>query len=110
MAELVIGALAASGFIKLVHSVRGRGLSVPWWGWALTLAAFLYGVLVLEVVVAFLREGLPQGAAVMGTLLGFGLVVWGVLLARFVFRTAAGERPFPEAPPHGAAATPGATP
>lgn len=108
MAELLIGALAASGFIKLVHSVRGRGLFVPGWGWALTLAAFLYGVFVLEVVAAFLREGLLQGAAVMGTLLGFGLVVWGVLLARFVFRTSAREHPLPRTPAHGAAATPGA--
>jgi hypothetical protein len=86
MAELFIGALAASGFFFLVRLAGRRGLSVPWWGWMLTLAAFLYGVFVLEVVVAFLREGHPQGAAVMGTILGFGAVLWAVFLARFVFR------------------------
>ena len=86
MAELFIGALAASGFFLLVRFARGKGLCVPWWGWVLTLAGLLYGVLVLEVVVAFLREGLPQGAAVMGTILGFGAVLWAALLARFVFR------------------------
>ena len=72
MAELFIGALAASGFFLLVRFARGKGLYVPWWGWVLTLAGLLYGVFVLEVVVAFLREGLPQGAAVMGTILGLG--------------------------------------
>jgi len=87
MAELFIGALAASGFFFLVRFARSRGLFVPWWGWILTLAAFLYGVFVLEVVVAFLREGLAQGAAVMGTILGFGAVLWAALLARFVFRS-----------------------
>lgn len=93
MAELLIGALAASGFLFLIRFAGRRGLSVPRWGWAVTLAAFLYAVFVLEVVVAFLREGLPQGAAVMGTLLGFGLVVWAVLLARFVFGGAGRGRP-----------------
>lgn len=93
MAELLIGALAASGFLFLVRFAGRKGLLVPWWGWTATLAAFLYGVLVLEVVVAFLREGLPQGAAVTGTLLGFVLVVWAVLLARFVFGGVGRGRP-----------------
>lgn len=101
MAELLIGALAAAGFFSLLRFAEVRSLSVPWWGWALTLAGFFYGVLVLEVVFAFLREGLPQGAAVMGTLLGFGAVLWAALLARFVFRKPTND---------GATPAPGRTP
>jgi len=87
MAELIIGGVAAAGFILLVQSARARALTVTWWQWGLTLLGFLYGVFVLEVVVSFLAEGTPKGAAVMGTILGFVAVVWGVLLSRFVFRS-----------------------
>jgi len=110
MAELLIGALAASGFLFLIRFAGRKGLFVPWWGWTATLAAFLYGVLVLEVVVAFLREGLPQGAAVTGTLLGFVLVVWAVLLARFVFRDTGRERSSSQVRAEQAPSAPGATP
>jgi hypothetical protein len=40
---------------------------------------------VLEIVVSFLREGTPKGAAVIGTLLGFVAVVYAVVLGRTVF-------------------------
>ena len=85
MAELVIGALATGGFLLLTRISRERGLTVRWWAWALTLLGFLYGVFVLEIVVEFLREGTPKGAVVMGTIMGFGGIVWAVLLGRFVF-------------------------
>jgi len=88
MAELIIGAVAAGGFLLLARFSRERGLTVRWWGWALTLLGFLYGVFVLEIVVEFLREGTPKGAVVMGTIMGFGGIVWAVLLGRFVFRGA----------------------
>lgn len=87
MAEMVIGGIATAGFILLVHSARARALTVTWWQWGLTLLGFLYGVFVLEVVVSFLAEGTPKGAAVMGTILGFIAITWGVLLGRFVFRS-----------------------
>jgi hypothetical protein len=87
MAELIIGGAAVAGFILLVQSARTRAVTVTWWQWGLTLLGFLYGVFVLEVVVSFLEEGTPKGAAVMGTLLGFVAAVWAVLLGRFVFRT-----------------------
>jgi hypothetical protein len=86
MAELFIGAGAATAFLLLVRLARVRGLQIRLWQWGLTFAGLVYGVFVLEVVVSFLREGTPKGAAVMGTLLGFVGVVWGVLLGRFVFR------------------------
>ena len=90
MAELIIGAGAATAFLVLLRLVRTRGLSVTWWQWGLTVSGLLYTVLVLEVVVSFMREGTPKGAAVMGTLMGFVAVVWAVLLGRFVFRRAGG--------------------
>ena len=90
MAELIVGAVAATGLLLVVQFARRHHLALSWWQWGLTLLAFLYSILVLEVVVAFLREGSPKGAIVMGTLLGFGAVVWGVLLARFVFSRDAG--------------------
>jgi len=85
MAELFIGAGAATGFVFLMRLTRSRSLTVTWWQWGLTFLGFLYGVFVLEVVVSFLREGTPKGAAVMGTLLGFFGVVWAVILGRTVF-------------------------
>jgi hypothetical protein len=50
---------------------------------------FLYAVFVAEVVVSFLEEGSPQAAMVMGAVMGFVAIVWGVLLGRFVFARAA---------------------
>ena len=85
MVEIIIGALAATGLITLIQTTRKRSLAVTWWQWLLTVLGFVYAAFVAEVVVSFLREGVPKGAAVMGTLLGFVAVVWGVLLARFVF-------------------------
>lgn len=85
MAELVIGAVTATGFILLMRFVRLRSLRISWWQWGITFLGFLYVVFVLEVVVSFLREGAPKGAAVMGTLLGFFAVVWAVVLGRTVF-------------------------
>jgi hypothetical protein len=85
MAELIIGVGAATGFVLLMRFVRARALTLTWWQWGLTLLGFLYGVFVLEVVVSFLREGTPKGAAVMGTVLGFFAVVWAVILGRTVF-------------------------
>ena len=90
MAELVIGAGAATAFLLLVRLARARGMEVTWWQWGLTFLGLLYTVFVLEVVVSFMREGTPKGAAVMGTLMGFVAVVWAVLLGRFVFRRAGG--------------------
>jgi len=87
MAELLIGAAAAGGLLLLVHTAVSRGLRVSAIQWVLTVLAILYGVFVAEVVVAFLREGMPKGAAVNGAILGFGAIVWAVLLLRFVFVT-----------------------
>lgn len=85
MAELLIGAIAASSLWLLVRFTRTRSLRLAWWQWLLTVLGILYALFVVEVVVEFFREGTPKGAAVMGTMLGFVAVVWAVLLGRFVF-------------------------
>jgi hypothetical protein len=85
MVELVLGAVAAATFLVLVQYAKSNALRVRWWQWVLTGLGFLYAVFVVEVVLEFLREGTPKGAAVMGTILGFIAVVWAVLLARFAF-------------------------
>ncbi len=85
VAHILIGAVAAAGLFYVVNFARRRSLDLTWWQWGLTLLAFIYAVFVLEVIVSFLEEGSVLGALVMGTILGFVAVVWGVLLGRFLF-------------------------
>jgi hypothetical protein len=93
MTDLVIGAVAMAGFLLLFNYVRENKLLLSWWQWTLVILGFLYAVFVLEVVVAFLEEGSAQAALVMGTLLGFVAIVWGVLVGRFIVaRARCGDR------------------
>jgi ethanolamine transporter EutH len=84
MTDLVIGAVSMAGFLLLFNYVRENKLLLSWWQWTLVILGFLYAVFVLEVIVSFLEEGSAQAALVMGTLLGFVAIVWGVLVGRFV--------------------------
>lgn len=86
MIHLLIGAGAMLGFFAVVNFVRARKLSVSWWKWLLTVLGFLYAVFVLEMIVSFLQEDAPRAAIVMGVIMGFVAVVWGVLLIRFVLK------------------------
>jgi hypothetical protein len=85
MAHLLIGAVAMLGFLAVVNFVRVRKLTVVWWKWVLTVLGFLFAVFVLEMIASFLQEGAPRAALILGVILGFIAVVWGVLLARLVF-------------------------
>lgn len=85
MVHIIIGGLVTAGFLLLVDYSRKRALCVAWWQWILTISMFLYTTFVLEVIVSFLDEGSARAALVMGVIFGFFAVVWGVLLARFVF-------------------------
>jgi hypothetical protein len=93
MIDFIIGAIAMAGLFLLVDYTRKRKLSVTWWQWILTLLGFAYAVFVLEVIVAFLDEGAAKAAMVTGVVLGFIAVIWGVLLARFVFHPKRGVAP-----------------
>ncbi len=88
MANLLIGSIATAGFLFLLSYVRNKQLKIAWWGWLAIILGFLYGVFVLEVVAAFVEEGSARAAIVMGSVLGFVAVVWGVLLGRFVIARA----------------------
>jgi len=85
MAHFLIGSAITAGFLLLVYYVRKNALRVSWRQWIVTIAGFVYSLFVLEVIAAFLAEGTVRGAIVMGTILGFIAVVWGVLLGRLVF-------------------------
>ena len=85
MANIFIGVAAMAGLLFVVDYTRKRELHVVWWQWVLTILGFVYAIFVLEVIVSFLAEGTVKGAVVMGVILGFIAVVWGVLLGRFVF-------------------------
>jgi ABC-type uncharacterized transport system permease subunit len=89
MLEILIGAIAATGWILLSRFARRRKLKIAWWQWAITLVGLLYGVFVVEVIAAFAREGAGKAAVVMGTTLTFVAIAWAVLLWRFVFASAA---------------------
>ena len=91
MAELFIGAGAAIGLYLVIQYAITRKLAVKWWQWLLTVLGFLYLVFVLEVIVAFLREGTPKAAMVNGAILGFVAIVWAVVLGRLVFVTRAAK-------------------
>jgi hypothetical protein len=84
MTNLLIGSITTAGFLFLVSYLRDKRLKLAWWGWLVVVAGFLYGVFVLAVVAAFVEEGATRAAVVMGSVLGFVAVVWGVLLGRFV--------------------------
>ena len=85
MADLLLGASAAATLFLLAHYAQRRQLSVVWWQWTLTVLNLIYTVFVIKVILSFLEEGMAKGAIVMGSILGFGAVVWAVLLTRFVF-------------------------
>lgn len=74
-----------TGFFLVLNFTRRKNLSISWWKWLLTVLGFLYALFVAEAIVSFLKEGAPRAALVMGVILGFIAVVWGVLLGRFVF-------------------------
>ncbi len=85
MVHLFIGACTMAGFFILINYTTRKKMTLPWWQWTLTLLGFLYTVFVLEIILSFIQEGVIRGALVVGLIMGFIAVVWGVLLGRFVF-------------------------
>ena len=86
MSHLLIGAISAAAFFGLLHWMDKRKVAINWWQWLLTVLGFLYTIFILEMINGFLAEGAPRAALVLGIITGFIAVVWGVLLARFVFK------------------------
>lgn len=84
MANFLIGAAATAAVLILVDYLRKQDVALTWWEWVLTVLGVAYAAFVLEVIVEFLQEGTPQGALVMGVILGLVAVIWGVLAARYL--------------------------
>lgn len=89
MLELLIGAVAAFVLFYLYNYTRSHEISIPWWGWLLSVLGILFAVFTIEVIIGFLSEGAPQAALVVGFILVVIAAIWGVLLGRFVFKKAA---------------------
>lgn len=92
MADLLLGALAVAVRFFLSRYAGRRQLSVVRWQWALPVLNLACAVFAIEMILAFLEEGSPKAAIVVGSILGFGAVVWAVLLLRFVVESTAGPR------------------
>lgn len=86
--HILIGALAMAGLLLLVDYTRKNKLTLKWWHWLLTVLGIIFAVFDLEMIVGFLAEGAPQAALVMGGGTSIFVIVWGVLLGRFVFAKA----------------------
>ena len=82
---IIIVALMMGGFLWVVYHTRSKELRIKWWQWIITVLGFSYTTFVLMMIKSFLDEGSPRAALVTGVIFGFIAVVWGVLLARFVF-------------------------
>lgn len=88
MIDILLGALLMAGVWAVTEYVRKRQIHLLWWHWLLTILGILYVAFVLKVSVDFIAEGAPTAALVMGGILGLIAVIWGTLLARFVFKPA----------------------
>ncbi len=91
MIHIIIGIVITAGFLALVDYTRKHALRIVWWQWVLTVLGFAYTTFVLEMIASFLAEDAARAALVMGVIFGFIAVVWGVLLARFVFGKVGGN-------------------
>ena len=74
-----------AGFFILINYTIRKKMILPWWQWTATILGLLYAVFVLEIILSFIQEGAIRGALIVGLIMGFIAVVWGVLLGRFVF-------------------------
>lgn len=86
MIHFIIGAVTVLGFFLLINFTTKKNLHIKWWGWIIVVLGFVYCIFVMEVIVAFLEEGVARGAFVIGLLLGIIAIIWGVLTSRFIFR------------------------
>jgi len=84
MTHILIGAAAAAGLALLTGHIRRNRLKMRWWGWGFIAIGFVYLVFWLEIIASFLEEGAARGALVIGTILGFGVLLWAFLLARLM--------------------------
>lgn len=85
MYHIIVGICASAVFFLLYEYSKKKVLVLTWWQWLLTILAILYGVFVLEVIYGFLLENSGRAALLNGGITGLVAIIFGVLLARFVF-------------------------
>jgi len=85
LVQIIIGAVAMLGFMLLLNWFNRNKITLNWWQWLLTILGVFYGVFVLEVIVIFMVERVPQGAAFMGGITAVIGAIYAVLLQRYVF-------------------------
>jgi len=74
-----------AGLLLTIAYSRKQALILTWWQWLITVLGFIYATFILEMIAAFIKEGAPKAALITGITFGFLAIVWGVLLARFIF-------------------------
>ncbi len=84
MVEFFLGGLITSGFILFYSHTRKNGMKISIFQWMIIIAAFVYLSFVSATVVEFVEEGTFKGAAVIGCIMGFAAVIWGILINRFI--------------------------
>lgn len=84
--ELLFGILAGAAWLLLVRHARKRRLAVPWWGWVLSFGLILHSSMTLVLVWNFVLAGSGKVAFLLGAALTAIAIVWGRLIARFVYR------------------------
>ena len=89
--HILIGALSMAGLLLLVDYTRKNDMNLKWWQWLLTVLGIVFAVFDLEMTIGFLAEGAPQAALVMGGGTSIFVIIWGVLLFRFVFNNQAAK-------------------
>ena len=85
MLNLILGGLTVAGLFLLINYTQKQEIKVNMWQWILTGLGLLFALFTVEVIAGFLVEAEPRAAAVVGLVLVILTIIWGVLLARFVF-------------------------
>lgn len=84
MIELIIGIVAGISLMLFISYVKKTKIQISWWKWLIVVSGFFYSVFTLEVIIALLKEGATKGAVVVGVVMGFGAILIGVVIFRFI--------------------------
>ncbi|RKY84219.1 hypothetical protein DRQ09_08925 [candidate division KSB1 bacterium] len=84
MVNIIIGAITMAGFLLFVNYFYKKGIRLSWWEWVLTISEFIFILFLFSVIYGFLAEGAIRAALVNGVILGMIVIVWGVILVRFI--------------------------
>jgi ABC-type multidrug transport system permease subunit len=88
MLNLFLGAITVVAFVLLFNYLQKNGIVLKWWGWLLTILGLLFALLTVATILGFIGEGFPMAALVIGGMLTVAAVIWGVVMARFVYKKA----------------------